>query len=198
GMMFGGGGGGMRGGPSNTPVLFFSRRIGLDEGQVVPIIAGGRLLGRAGKYQIGAVNMQTESVDAAGIPGTNFSVLRVNRDVLRRSRIGVIATARRPSGGSDNYAFGGDAQFNLSENLQISAYAAGTRTSGVTTEGDWDRDLSYRGRVDWNADRYGLQAEYLFVGDDFAPGVGFLRRSAFRRSYAQARFSPRPAGLRSV
>ncbi|MDP1571205.1 MAG: DUF5916 domain-containing protein [Vicinamibacterales bacterium] len=198
---FGGGGGGMGGGmmgPNNTPVLFFSRRIGLTDGQVVPIRAGGRLLGRAGRYQIGAANMQTGDVEGTGIPGTNFSVLRVNRDVLRRSRIGVIATARRPDGGASNYAFGGDAQFNLYENVQVSGYLAGTHTDGAPSGGAWDRDLSYRGRLDWNADRYGLQAEHLFVGDDFNPEVGFLRRRAFHRSFAQARFSPRPARLAAV
>lgn len=198
GMGMGGGGGGRMMGPNNTPVLFFSRRIGLTDGEVVPIRAGGRLLGRAGRYQIGAVHMQTGDVEGAGIPITDFSVLRVNRDVLRRSRIGVIATARRPDGGAGNYAFGGDAQFNLYENVQASGYLAGTHTDGTASAGAWDRDLSYRGRLDWNADRYGLQAEHLFVGDDFNPGVGFLRRSAFHRSYAQARFSPRPARLAAV
>jgi hypothetical protein len=195
----GGMGGGMMG-PSNTPVLFFSRRIGLDAGRVVPILGGGRLLGRAGPFQIGAVNMQTAGLDEAGVPSTNFSVLRVNRDVLRRSRLGVIATARRPSGGaaSDNYVLGGDAQFNLYQNLQITTYLARTHTEGPGTSERQDRELSYRARIDWNADRYGLQTEHLFVGDDFNPGVGFLRRQAFHRSFAQARFSPRPAGLRAV
>jgi hypothetical protein len=192
-------GGGMMG-PSNTPVLFFSRRIGLTEGQVVPIVAGGRLLGRTGPFQIGAVNMQTGKLDAAGAPGTNFSVLRVNRDVLRRSRVGVIATARRPAGpeSADNYAFGSDAQFNLYDNLQIAGYVARTSTPGAVPTGKRSRELSYRGRLDWNADRHGVQVEHLFVGDDFNPEVGFLRRRAFHRSFAQARFSPRPAGLRAI
>ncbi len=196
---FGGGGmgGGMMG-PNNTPVLFFSRRIGLTEGRVVPIRAGGRLLGRAGPYQIGAINMQTGELDDAGAPSTNFSVLRVNRDVLRRSRVGVIATARRPDGGPGHYAFGGDAQFNLYENVQVTGYVASTNAADSARGGAWDRNLSYRGRLDWNADRYGVQAEHLFVGDDFNPAVGFLRRQAFHRSFVQARFSPRPARLAAV
>ena len=37
-----------------------------------------------------------------------------------------------------------------------------------------------------------METEHLSVGRDFNPEVGFLRRSAFRRSYAQLRFSPRP------
>jgi hypothetical protein len=60
--------------------------------------------------------------------------------------------------------------------------------------------MSYRGALNWNADRTGLQLEHLYVGDDFNPGIGFVRRSAFRRSYGQARYSPRPnvRGLRKL
>ena len=124
-----------------------------------------------------------------GKAGTNFSVLRMTRDVLRRSRIGFIGTARSPSesGLSQSFSGGTDAQFQLYENVNINAYYARTSTEG--REGD---QSSYRGRYDWNADRYGVQTEYLSVGEDFNPEVGFLRRSAFRRSYGLLRFSPRP------
>jgi hypothetical protein len=50
----------------------------------------------------------------------------------------------------------------------------------------------------WNADTTGLQLDHLFVGSGFNPEIGFLRRSAFRRSYAQARYSPRPRAWRGV
>jgi hypothetical protein len=180
-----GGGGGF--GPSNTPILFFSRRIGLEDATMVPIVAGGRLLGRTGPYQVGAISMRTDSVPAFGVPATDFSVLRMNRDVHRRSRIGVLATRRAPEFGHDNYAFGADAEFNLRDTVSFTAYLAKTETPGLA--GD---DTSYRGRYEWNADRYGLELEHLYVGEDFNPEVGFLRREAFRRNYAQARYSPRP------
>jgi hypothetical protein len=125
---------------------------------------------------------------------TNFSVLRVNRDVLSRSRIGMVATSRKSSGGAPgNYAGGVDAQFNLRSDIFVNAYWAATQTDGRTGNAQ-----SYRGRFDWNADRYGVNVEHLFVGEDFTPEVGFLRRSAFRRSYGQLRFSPRPQRLPGV
>jgi hypothetical protein len=179
---------------NNTPMLFFSRRIGLsDAGQVVPILGGGRLLGRAGPYQLGVLTMRTNDVETFGVPATNFSVVRLNRDVLRRSRIGVMATQRAPASGHDNYAFGTDATFNVRDTVSLQAYWAKTDT--VQRRGD---DTSYRGRYDWNADRYGLQVEHLYVGEDFNPEIGFLRRQAFRLSSAQGRFSPRPKNLRGV
>jgi hypothetical protein len=49
----GGGGSG-----SDVPILFFSRRIGLSQGQSVPVVAGGRLTGTVGKFGVGALNIR--------------------------------------------------------------------------------------------------------------------------------------------
>lgn len=189
----GGGGGG--GGANNlTPFLFFSRRIGLQNNTVIPIDGGARLIGRTGAYQVGALQMHTARNDLAGAAPTDFSVLRINRDVLSRSRVGLIATRRGPSLShqSDNYVYGADASLNLSTELQIEGYWSATRDSGdPRASTDVDRQ-SYKGRFNWNADKTGFQVEHLFVGDGFNPEVGFLRRSAFRRTYSQARYSPRP------
>jgi hypothetical protein len=139
--------------------------------------------------------MQTEDAPLGAAPSTNFSVLRLNRDVLSRSRVGLIATSRAPNGDTqaNNFAAGADAQINPSADLQINGYWARTQTDG--REGD---QSSYRGRLDWNADRYAINAEHLYAGEDFNPEVGFMRRTAFRRSYGLARFSPRPADFFGV
>ena len=51
---------------------------------------------------------------------------------------------------------------------------------------------SYRGRFEYNADRYGASAEHMLIDADFRPEVGYVRRSDIRRSFGQLRFSPRP------
>ena len=83
---------------SDVPIPFYSRRIGLVQGATgpasVPILGGGRLTGRIGKYQVGLINMQTRDDEASGTEATNFSVVRVRRDVFRRSSIGVMGTSR--------------------------------------------------------------------------------------------------------
>ena len=59
---FGGAGGFGRSGPSNlnvTPNLFFSRRIGLNEGRAIPIIGGARLTGPGGRYSVGVLSIET-------------------------------------------------------------------------------------------------------------------------------------------
>ena len=83
---------GFGGGSGNTvtPVMFFSRRIGLNNGKPVPIRAGGRMTGKAGRHTIGALNIQGDDEPASASLATNFSVLRVKRDLLKRSYVGAI------------------------------------------------------------------------------------------------------------
>lgn len=181
-----------------APILFYSRRIGLNQSREVPLDLGGRLTGRAGRYTIGIMNAQTGAEDARlpnAAPATNFSVVRLKRDILRRSSIGVIATGRSvaQNGVGRNLAYGADATFLFYENLAINTYWAKTESEGLR-----GKDTSYRAELNYNADRYGLQIEHLYVGDHFNPEVGFLRRDDMRRSSVQVRFSPRPRRLPAV
>jgi hypothetical protein len=187
--------GGTRGNGNDVPILFFSRRIGLSQGQSVPVVAGGRLTGTVGKFGIGALNIQTDDKISAGAVATNFSVVRLKRDILRRSTIGVLATRRTPAArqSASNAVVGADANLAFFRNLSINGYYA--RTATPDAKGD---QSSYRGRFDYAGDRYGLQVEHLLVGDTFSPEIGFLRRSDFRRSSMGARFSPRPKSNRLI
>jgi hypothetical protein len=182
-------------GTTDTPYLFYTRRIGLDAGRVIPITGGGRLTGKLGQYALGVMNIQTGDEAVSQTDPTNFTVVRLKRDVFRRSAIGVMATNRSVSttGSGSNQAYGMDGSFAVSQDVSLGTYWARTATTGV--EGD---DQSYQGRLDYNADRYGAQAEFLAVGRNFNPEVGFTRRTDFRRSFAELRFSPRPSRLKSV
>jgi hypothetical protein len=82
---------------SSAPILFYSRRIGLNGGREVPLQAGGRLTGRVGRSTLGVLTAHAGDEDPdlpLAARATNFSVVRLRRDVLRRSAIGVIATGR--------------------------------------------------------------------------------------------------------
>jgi hypothetical protein len=188
------GGSGGAGGNVESPIIFFSRQIGLNRGLAVPILAGGRLTGRAGKFGIGLLNIQTNDSATAGAEATNFSVVRLKRDILRRSDVGFIATRRDPAGqGGTNEVAGVDLNLNFFQDLQINGYYARSRTPRL--DGD---EASYRAGLIYAGDRYGLQAEHLLVGENFNPEIGFMRRQDFRRNFVQARFSPRPRGIKAV
>ena len=71
---------------------FFSRRIGLNQGKQIPIIAGARLSGKIGtKWRIGAMNMQTAEQKSEGNASTNYSVVAFQRKVFAASNIAGIA-----------------------------------------------------------------------------------------------------------
>ena len=180
---------------SIQPYLFYSRRIGLNRNRIIPIDVGGRLTGKAGKYGIGVMNIQTGDDEASGTPPTNFSVIRIKRDILKRSSIGGMFTNRSKSvllPGS-NQAYGVDAAFSFFQNVGISTYWARTESPGLTDDTD-----SYQGLFDYGADRYGAHLEFLKVGDNFNPEVGFIARDNFKRAYGTARFSPRPKNSKVV
>jgi hypothetical protein len=184
-------------------VLFFSRRIGLSGNRAVPIEAGGRLTGKAGRYSIGLLDIQTDASREGRATSTNFAVVRLKRDILRRSYIGFIGTNRsaaaasaevpNPIGPEDNLVVGVDANLSFYQSLNIVGYYAGSRTPGFDSD-----DHSYRARFDYDADRLGVQIEQLAVGGNFKPEVGFLRRTNFIESLGQLRISRRPKTRSSI
>ncbi len=179
-----------RGRGGDVPMPFFSRRIGIDDdGRAVPILGGARMTGRAGDYSIGAVSIQTRQDDASGQPSTNFSVLRVRRDILRRSNVGLIVVNRSAYGTrlSANQTYGIDGVFSFFENVNINTYIAKTQTPGL--RGDTE---SHRLQFEYAGDRYGGSFEETRVGNDFNPEAGYVRRADVRRNQGQLRFSPRP------
>ena len=180
------------GGSAETPVMFYSRRIGLNGGREVPLHAGGRMTGRAGRFSLGVLNIQTGSEAISGALNTNFTVARIKRDVLRRSSVGAILTNRSAlaSGPGSNVAGGVDARFAFYQNVLINAYWAQTRTTN-----DVGKDTSYKGEFLYDGDRYGVTAEHLFIDERFSPGAGFIRRPDLKKSFGSLRFSPRPASI---
>ena len=198
---FGGGGTGPFGAGNDTPVLFYSRRIGYarqpgsSAGREVPMQAGGRLTGRIGDFSVGAMNIQTGAESVTGTAPTNFSILRVKRDLLRKSSVGAIYTRQSVSrlGPGSGATYGVDGAFAFHDTININTYWA--RTDNPLAGDD---DVSYRGRVDYRGDRYGFELEHLAVGHDFNPETGFMRREDFERSFASFRFSPRPHSIAAI
>ena len=185
-----GGFGGFGGGSSDQPYLFYSRRIGLNRGRVVPIDAGGRLTGKIGAFGVGVMNIQAGDEEVSRTPATNFTVVRVKRDILRRSTIGAMLTNRSESSitaGGTNQGYGVDAAFGFFQNVSLGGYYAQTQTTGITGDNE-----SFQGKLDWSPDRFGVSTSVLKVGKAFNPEVGFLRRTDFTRSFVSGRFSPRP------
>ena len=180
------------GGGGGVPTVFFSRRIGLDDGQIVPIRAGGRVTGKVGPFDVGVLNIQTGDEATSGAVSTNFTVVRVKRDILRRSTIGGIFTNRSVSlvGDGSSQVYGVDGRLAFLDDFRVTGYFANTQTPAGN-----GKDKSYQGLVDYAGDRHGLSYVHLVVEDRFIPEVGFVRRDNFRLNSVRARFSPRPQSI---
>jgi len=161
-----------------------SHRIGFEGASAVPIGLGGRLAGRVGHYSIGALNISTDRVSSPAVVATNFSVLRVRRDVMKRSSIGALLTRRPDSrvAAGGNQVLDLDGTFVLSQNATLGGYVAHSRTAGRARDA-----VSYRANFNYGADRYGMQFDRTVVGDGFNPEVGFLRRATPRLASTSTR-----------
>jgi hypothetical protein len=167
--------------------------MGLQGSTPVPILGGARLTGKVGAFDVGALSIQTDDDDAIGAVSTNFSVLRLRRDILTRSSIGLLFQNRSHSivaGDGSNQAWGFDGTFGITSDLNLVTYYARSHTPGLSGKQD-----SYRAQLTHDADLLGGSLDYLVVGDDFNPEIGFVRRSGFEVTSGDLRFSPRPAAI---
>jgi uncharacterized protein DUF5916/cellulose/xylan binding protein with CBM9 domain len=181
--------------------LFHSRRIGLDDDRrPVPVLGGARLVGRAGPWDVGFLEMQTD--DVPGTPSENFGVLRLRRAVLNPySQAGFMATTRA-GGGRHNVAVGLDGIFRLYADEYLTL-----KWAGSADEGD-PASAGFASRTLWNAKwqrrtQRGLSytLEAFRVGRDFRPEVGFLPRSDVTTANAVAnwyRFTDKSRVFRRV
>lgn len=176
--------------------LFFSRRIGLSAaGTPIDIVAGTRLSGKLGAWNVGLLNVQTAEATGPGgelvAPGNNFSVARAQREVGRSSWGAVIvnrqATGSRAGAQNWNRAFGIDGNWQASANQRVSAFLARTDSPGVVGH-------DYAGRVFYNFTNnvWQVSGGVSQVGDRFNPEVGFLPRRGYRRPEFRAFFQPQP------
>ncbi len=189
--------GGGQFGQTQTPIIFFSRRIGITEDVLVPIQVGGRMTGKASDWSFGGLQMRTGHDEVTKVDHTDFSVLRVKRNILKRSNLGVIATRRDDSSEAPtNYVYGGDLNLAFGSTVRITGVASLSDTGPAYSEDN----VFTQGRFDWNADRYGFEVDHVRVAENFLPQIGFVPRANIDRNLVRTRFSPRPKreSLRAV
>lgn len=162
--------------------LFFSRRIGLtDSGEQVPIYAGIRLIGRMKTWDLGVLNMQTQSLDT--IPTENFGLLRVRKRIFNQnSYMGAMFTSRIDGDGNSNLAYGLDGIIQVAGDDFLTLQWSQTFDSR-SSKGDADDFKSGRLAVELNRRRrqgFGYTLGTILSGPNYQPGVGFVDRSDFK------------------
>ncbi|MCP2520416.1 carbohydrate binding family 9 domain-containing protein [Candidatus Aminicenantes bacterium AC-335-B20] len=173
--------------------VFYSRRIGIKEHEEIPIIGGVRLIGKEGGTNIGVLSLQTATKEDE--PTTNYSVIRISRDVLSQSKVGFIITAKN-SRDVSNYVYGIDATYVSSRLFGNKNIAIGGAVAQSQTKGDSNyRNLAYRFFLSYPNDRVEYDLAIVCVQRDFNPEIGFLRRKNYKVIYTELQFNPRPSFL---
>ncbi len=187
-------------GGTPTLKLFHSRRIGIaPNGTPVPIQWGTRLSGRAGDWSVGLLDASTEMLGqpqsgiVGGIPENNWGVVRLKRNVGRRSTVGMILTNREKDVGGYNMVVGLDADLNPLPTLNVNTFYAASKDPGIS---DWARGAS----AVWSGDYWIWALETMEIGEQFNPEAGFLLRNGIRRYAPTLIYQPRPKirGVRNV
>ena len=186
---------------------YFSRRIGLADGQVIPITYGAKFGGQAGAYDLGFLQVQTGRLNDR--PTEDFTVGRVKRNFLQQSTVGVIYTRRATAtigdepAPLDRHTVGADLDLSTStflgdKNMQFEAFYVWHTDpirDGTSTLGD----RSARGiRLNYPNDIWRMHLSYREFGDKWDPALGFVQRRGIKRVNPSMTYAPRPTQLASV
>jgi len=186
--------------------LFYSRRIGLDDGQEVPLIGGGKLTGKVGPYSIGVMNVTTGDSDVAGRGITdrrgnaNFTAVRVKRNIFSKSSIGGIFLNREGGIAAYNRAAGLDIGMLFGTSTMVSGLVARTVSPETALGGRKGSDLAAVVDFAWKTDRFNTGVQYSDIGERFNAEMGFVTRTDVRVGRAKAAWTPRPRwrGIRQL
>jgi hypothetical protein len=159
--------------------LFYSRRIGIHDGDPVPIYGGARLVGRAGGWDLGLLSMQTAPYE--DLTSENFSVLRLRKQVINPySYVGNIITNKIGTDGSYNTTYGLDGIFRLFGNDYLALNWA--QTFGNDFENNPVSLDPARMRLQWErrtVKNISYDLGFDYAGLDYNPEMGFELREDY-------------------
>ena len=172
-------------------IPFFSRRVGLFQGQQIPVLAGAKLNGRAGRWNIGMLDVQTDDTGLA--PAANLFAGRLSYDVSQKLRVGTILTNGNPDGLWNNTLSGFDAVWQTSSFLGDKNFFMGAWTAFSAGDGPGGDRSGWGFKVDYPNDLWDCSAAYNDFGDALNPALGFLPRPGIRRLDLSCSYKPRPS-----
>jgi hypothetical protein len=157
---------------------FFSRRIGLYDGDPVPITAGARLSGNLTRgLRVGIMDIQTEATDE--LSANNYLVTSFQHQIFSRSSIKVFGANRQTTKATEgdpehdfNRAYGGEFQYTSKDGKWTGSLRA---HSAVTPESQKENDYFSAQTNYLNKKFYaGIVAEK--VGENYVNDLGFIPR----------------------
>ena len=176
---------------SNMTSPYYSRRIGLTpDRQALPILAGAKVTGKAGRFGVGLMDVQTE--DASGVPSANYGVVRVRRDILAQSSVGMLATSVYDDSGHYDRLVGFDFTYRTNKFLGRRNFLISTDIS----ENLRDDNISSENRqwyftAQYPNDQLTVILYYKEVGGNYTPEIAFLEGTGIKKTDLHVRLTPR-------
>ncbi len=156
---------------------FFSRRIGLsDAGEPVDIIAGAKLSGRVGRWNVGLLDVQQDDYET--VDATNIFVGRASANIFEESSVGFIVTSGDPTSNLDNDLYGVDFRYRNTrmvpgKTVQGTVWYQRSDTEGVSSD-----EQAYGWRAEYpNSEEWFGEISQWIIEENFNPAVGFVNRA---------------------
>ena len=179
-------------------IPFFSRRIGLfsqrasnerqsEVASSVRLLGGGRLTGRAGRFNIGFMDLQQDQNNNRD--GENLAVARVSATVLEESNVGVLVTHGDPNSDQENLLVATDFNFRSSQLIENRFVSGSLWIQEDFSGGSYgDRSASWGGTVSYPNDLINWKIQFKDIQQGFDPALGFVNRSDIRVYDADYRY----------
>jgi hypothetical protein len=157
--------------------VFYSRRIGLYNGEPLRILGGTRLTGKIGKFDIGFIDMQTARYSDE-LPSENFGVFRFKRNILNSySYAGGIITTRTKADGRLDLTYGLDTYINTVSDNYLEFKISQTYNEGMDYKRLPDNTFMRINLESTNNHKgWSYRASYDWIGKDYDPAMGYLQR----------------------
>jgi hypothetical protein len=162
---------------------FFSRRIGLSTtGEIVDLEYGGKISGRIGRWELGALSIRQDEFGTVG--ADTLSVVRAKLGVLEESNVGIITTEGNPTGNVDNSLAGVDFLYRNTRlpggrSLETDLWYQQSDTEGILGE---DAAYGMSLRLPTSQGFRGT-VQYRAYEENFDPALGFINRRGISDAY---------------
>jgi hypothetical protein len=173
---------------SSTFLPFFSRRIGLIEGQQVPLKWGTKFFGKISNTNLAILDVQSGSSEMTA--PTNMFAGRISQNIFDESKVGVILTNGSQSGKQNTLA-GADFKYKTSRFMGGDNFSVDLWGVKNWNEAKGGNKNGFGFKIDYPNDLIDAAVSYTFLGDSLDPGLGFLPRSAYHSLYTSCSYMPR-------
>lgn len=179
---------------SSDLVPFFSRRVGLFEGESVPLNAGGKVTGRVGGTSVAALVTRTGDVGGL-VDASTMGAFRVRQNIFSESTVGVVGTFGDPTGSTGSWLAGADFTYRTSRFRGSKSLVAGFWGLATDREGLAGDKSALGASIAYPNDIWDVTLSWVRMGDGFDPALGFVPRRGFHKLSLNAEYQVYPGSI---